>query len=167
MNNITGREVLRRERHAIRRKANRHHPIKRYVFDVWHSDGNDRTVVGTEIVGSRDGEEEAGWDALDQALSHFTKVPDDWEKPYDGPIAVTDYHSDNCECSCHHFEHEPECPTIESDDFDDCTCTGKLNDYDQVDQDSGCDECIMGESLSIESCPYGGRGHYSQHADVR
>ncbi len=96
--------------------------MTKYAFDVWFSDGNNRSCIGVVAVETDQSADEAGWMALDVALKQNAKNPDEWSMPYADPCAVFDGHDDDCECECHD------------------------------DDEGGCEYCQTTESLAVEPC---------------
>ncbi len=121
----------------------------RRYYDVWSSDSNNRYCLGTVDVRRRSSQSADSWYALDKAISAFAKNGKEWERLYMDPIAVYDFHPDQCECDCHQFEHEKGC---EQDN--DCECNSYFPD--------GCEECWESESLGLEACD--GHRHAGQHS---
>lgn len=96
------------------------------AFDVWYSDGNDRSCIGVLAVeydphAHEFDASELAWKALDLALAQYAKNPSEWEFPYMEACAVCDSHADDCECECHETDDE-------------------------------CGECWITEGISVEEC---------------
>lgn len=84
--------------------------MTKYAFDVWFSDGNDRSCIGVLAVESED-LESASWKALDAAIEAYSKPEIEWETPYMDACAVTHYKvcdhdedSEDCDSECYQSE---------------------------------------------------------------